>query len=116
MTDRCITANCPDLILVLKQCRYALLIDFAYPADYNIKRKRTEKVTKYHDLVLEIQRLWNVKAEVVPVVIRALGAVTPEFSKWLKKLPIKLQPDFLQECVLLNTAGILCRTLNIFEP
>jgi len=116
VTDRCIAANRPDLILVLKQSRHALLVDFACPADNNIKRKETEKVTKYQDLVLEIQRLWNVKAEVIPIVIGALGAVTPELNDWLKKLPIKVRCDFLQKCVLLNTAGILRRTLNIFEP
>ena len=73
-------------------------------------------MTKYQDLVLEIQRLWNVKAEVIPIVIGALGAVTPELNDWLKKLPIKVRCDFLQKCVVLNTAGILRRTLNIFEP
>jgi len=41
--------------LVMKQCHRALLIDFACPADCNIKKKETEKVTKYQDLVLEVQ-------------------------------------------------------------
>jgi len=66
--------------------------------------------------VLEVQRLWNVKAEVVSIVIGALGAVTQELSEWLKKIPIKVQTKFLQKSVLLNTAGILRRTLSISEP
>jgi len=56
-------------------------------------------VTKYQDLVLEIQRLWNVKAEIIPIVIGALGAVSSDFCSWLKKLPIT-------EFSVLGTAGI----------
>ena len=55
-------------------------------------------ITKHQDLVLEIQRLWNVKAEVIPIVIGALGAVTPELNDWLKKLPIKVRCDFAEVC------------------
>jgi len=33
-----------------------------------------EKIEKYQDLRLEIQRMWNIKARVVPIVIGALGA------------------------------------------
>ena len=80
------------VILVLKQSRHAMLVDYACPADNNIKRKETEKVTKYQDLVLEIRRLWNVKAEVIPTVIGALGAVTPELNDWL--LPLKCDVTF----------------------
>jgi len=60
--------------------------------------------------------LWNVKAEVVPIVIEALGTVIQELSEWLMKIPIKVQTDFLQKSVLLITAGILHRTLSISEP
>jgi len=45
--------------------------------------------------VLEVQILWNVKAEVVPIVIGVLGAVTQELSEWLKKISIKVQTEFL---------------------
>jgi hypothetical protein len=44
------------------------IIDMAILADRNIKDKETEKVTKYQDLIIEIQKLWNVKAKLVPVV------------------------------------------------
>jgi len=40
VTDRSIPANRPDIILVMKQCHRALLIDFACPADYNIRKLR----------------------------------------------------------------------------
>ena len=49
--------------------------------DHNIKAKEQDKVEKYQDIRLEIQRLWNVKAQVVPVVIGALGSTTPNFVR-----------------------------------
>jgi len=113
ITDRTIHANRPDLIVVLKEERHAYLIDFSCPFDNNVKNKEIEKVEKYQDLLLEIQRLWNVKAEIVPIVIGALGALSPKFKDWLQKLNIKLYPSVLQKSVLLETAGLLRRTLNI---
>ena len=48
-----------------------------------IVEKEKEKVEKYQDLRREVARLWNVKAKVVPIVVGALGAVTPNLSKHL---------------------------------
>ena len=47
-------------------------------------QKEVEKVEKYQDLLLKVQRMWHVKAEIIPIVIGALGAVSPKFSDWLK--------------------------------
>ena len=41
---------------------------------------------------MEIQRLWHVRAEIIPIVIGALGAVSPKFDDWLKSLHINLYP------------------------
>ena len=66
-TDRVIPARIPDLIVVDKHEKKATIIDVAVPMDRNINNKEQEKVQKYQDLKLEIQRLWNVKADVVPI-------------------------------------------------
>jgi len=97
VTDRCVTASHPDLILVLKQSHNALLVDFACPADYNIKRKEIEKVTKYKDLVLEIQRLWNVKAKVIPIVI---GALLLNLMIGWRNCPSKCNLTYTKVCIV----------------
>ena len=112
-TNRTIHPNRPDLILVLKEERRTYLIDFSRPFDNNVTCKEAEKVEKYQDLLLEIQRLWHVRAEIIPIVIGALGAVSPKFDDWLKSLHINLYPCTLQKSALLETAGLLRRTLNI---
>ena len=38
------------------------------PGDRNVIKKDAEKTLKYEDLVIEMQRLWNVKAKVIPVI------------------------------------------------
>ena len=36
-------------------------------------KKETEKFLKCKDLTIEIQRMWNVKTKVIPVIIEANG-------------------------------------------
>ena len=107
ITDRTIHANRPDLILVLKEERLAFLVDFLCPFDNNVSHKEIEKVDKYQDLLLEIKRIWNVRVEIIPIVIVAHGAISPKFKDWLKRLNIKIHLSVLQKIVLLETAALL---------
>jgi uncharacterized protein YlxP (DUF503 family) len=45
-----------------------MLIDVAISGDRNVIKKEAEKILKYIDLTIEIQRMWNVKTRVIPVV------------------------------------------------
>jgi hypothetical protein len=38
-----------------------MLIDVAIWGDRNVIKKEAEKILKYKDLTIEIQRMWNVK-------------------------------------------------------
>jgi hypothetical protein len=46
--------------------RTRVLIDVAVPGDRNVIKKEAKQILKYKDLVVEIQRVWNVKVKVIP--------------------------------------------------
>ena len=67
-----------------------------------------EKISKYQDLKVEIERLWAKKAIVVSKVIGSLGAIPRDLVKHLKTLGLgKISPSQLQKAALLKTALIL---------
>ena len=74
ITYRHVPCNNPDIIIQEKADRFQI-IDVAIPSDYIIQKKATEKMSKYVDLQIECQRLWNKKVEVIPVIIGATWIV-----------------------------------------
>ena len=58
-TDRTIAANRPDIVLKNKKDKTCLLIDMTTPLDINTLFKTTEKLTKYKDLEIEVERMWG---------------------------------------------------------
>jgi len=52
-----------------------MLIDVAITGDGNVIKKEADVILKYEDLTIEIQRMWNVKTKVIPV-IGATGTVS----------------------------------------
>jgi hypothetical protein len=48
-----------------------MFIDVTNSGDRNVTKKDTEKILNYQNLIIEIQLMWNVKAKVIPVIIRA---------------------------------------------
>lgn len=46
--------------------------------------KECEKIEKYHNIKLEIQKLWEVKAEVVLVISGILRNLMPELENYVK--------------------------------
>jgi hypothetical protein len=45
-------------------------MDVGICGDRNVVKKDDEKILKYKDLVKEIQRMWNVKAKLIPAIKR----------------------------------------------
>ena len=96
--DHMIEHQKPDIVVVEKVGRRCFIIDVAIPGDKRIAAKEEEKVEKYQELRQEILRMWEMKKEeVVPIVVGALGAVTGDIGKWLKKLEIKVRVEHLQK-------------------
>ena len=57
--------NRPDIIIHDKEELLYLIIDIAVPDDLNIIQKEAEKVNKYRDLQVEVQRMWSAKTFVI---------------------------------------------------
>ena len=77
----------------------------AIPADRNVVQKEAEKKLKYKSLCIEIQRMWNLKCTIIPVIIGATGIVTRSFRKNLEAVPGK-HSDSLQKTAILGTSHI----------
>jgi len=60
-TDRTIPNNKPGIIIRDNENGTCMLIEVAILGDRNVIRKEDEKILKYKDLTIEIQRMWNVK-------------------------------------------------------
>ena len=74
-------------------------------------KKEAEKILKYKDLTIEIQRMWNVKTNVIPVIIGATGTISKSFRKYLSNVPGKHEIKELQKTAILGTAHILRKVL-----
>ena len=64
-----------------------LITDVAISSDYTIQKKATEKMTKYVDLQIECQRMWDKTVEIVLVIIGAMGVVEKNLKKYLNRKP-----------------------------
>jgi hypothetical protein len=53
-----------------------MLIDVAISGDRNVIENEAEKILKYEDFTIEIQRMWNVETKVIPVIIGATGTIS----------------------------------------
>ena len=80
-TDREVTANRPDIMIKYKKEKTCTLLDVAILADRNVVQKEAEKKLKYKSLCIEIQRMWNLKCTIVPVITGATGIVTRSLRK-----------------------------------
>ena len=72
-----------------------------------------EKLSKYKDLEIEINRMWNMKTIVIPVIIGNLGMIRKTSEKWIEQLPGTSNLEMLQKITLLGTAHILRKVLSI---
>jgi len=88
-----------------------MLIEFAISGDRNVIKVEAEKILKYEDLIIEIQRMWNVKTEVIPVTIGETGTISKSFRKYVSNIPGKHEVKELQKTAILGTAHILRKVL-----
>ena len=112
-TDHVIEARGPDLVVVSKKERSCKIIDFAVAGDIRIEEKEKDKIENYQDLGRELQKTWNVKVKIMPLVVGSLGAIPKQFGNRLKQIGIAVGTAQVQKTVLLGTARILRKVLEI---
>ena len=71
-TDHEMKANRPDIVIKNKQEKRCLLIDMSIPTRKNPSVKVTERLSKYKDLEIEVERMWEDESYNNPVMIGAL--------------------------------------------
>jgi len=66
-----------------------MLIDVAISGDRSVVKKEAEKILKYKDFTIEIQRMWNVKTKVIPVITGGTGTISKSFRMYVSHIPGK---------------------------
>jgi hypothetical protein len=75
-------------------------------------KKEADKILKYKDLTIEIQRMWNIKTRVIPVIIiQATGTISKSLRKYVSTIPGNNDVRELQKTAILGTAHILRKVL-----
>jgi len=74
-----------------------MLIDVAIPGDRIVIKREAEKILKYKDLIIEIQHLWNVKAQVILVIMGVTGTISNSLRQYLSNILGKKEIKALQK-------------------
>ena len=113
ITDRDVPYNNPDIVTQEKQTDRCMIIDMVIPSDYSIQKKATEKISKYVDLQIEHQRMWNKRVQVIPVIIGATGVIDNNIKKYIGNIAGHHNINYLQRSAILVTVHILKKPLSI---
>lgn len=75
-TSRYRQGSYPDTEVMAKQRKKAKVTDAAITSDSNIRKNKNEKLEKYQCLREELEKMWRLKATVMP-----------DLCKWLQHIP-----------------------------
>ncbi|KAK5644443.1 hypothetical protein RI129_005743 [Pyrocoelia pectoralis] len=113
--DREVSHNKPDIVIINKLDKHAVIIDVAVPLSTNIIKTENEKRRKYEALAIEMMAIWNLtKIYITPIVISATGVISCKFESYLTSL--NLNPKLfviIQRAVLLQTCHIVRKFFNL---
>ena len=84
----------------------------AIPADRNVVQKEVEKKLKYKSLFKEVQRMWNLKCTIVPVIIGSTGIVTRSLKENVETVPGKDSINSLQKTAILGISHRIRKVLQ----
>ena len=67
----------------------------------------------YQDLRRELQKIWNLRVKIIPLVVGSLNAIPKQFGKRLKETGITTEIGQVYKTVLLGTAKFLRKVLEV---
>jgi hypothetical protein len=89
-----------------------MLIDVANPGDRKVIKIEAAKFLYYKDLMIEIQHMWNVKANVILVITGVTGMISKSLRQYLSNIPEKHEIKEPQNTPILGTAHTLREVLT----
>jgi hypothetical protein len=107
-TDREVTANSPDII-IKNQKRENM---HTLRCDNTCRQKCCAKESGKEEFCIEIQRMWNLKCTIIPIITGATGIVTRSLRKNLEAVPGKDSTVSLQKTAILGTSHIIQKVLQ----
>ena len=105
--------NRPDLVIINRQDKEWIIVEFSVPWDKNVLLKEEEKVSKYIPLAKEIRKVHRVSTKIIPIILGSLGTVTTRLKSSLKDLGMEKILGGLQTSVLIGTHNILRKVMNM---
>ena len=105
--------NRPDVVVINRQDKEWIIVEFSVPWDKNVLLKEEEKVSKYIALAKEVRKVHKVSTKIVPIVLGSLGTVTTKLKYSLKELGMERILGSLQTSVLIGTHNILRKVMNM---
>ena len=89
-------------MIINKRDKSCQIIDVAFPEDGWVSENEDKKVEKYQDLAREVRTMWDVRTEVILVVVGALGSLPMNLENNLKVIDAKISVKMIQKCALLR--------------
>ena len=87
-------------MIINKRDKSCQIIDVAFPEDGRVSENEDKKVEKYQDLAREVRTMWDVRTEVILVVVGALGSLPMNLENNLKVIDAKISVKMIQKCAL----------------
>ena len=103
----------PDIVVVGKTKRTTTIIDIVVYLDWKVRDKADRNILKYQDLTIEIQKLINTKAKVIPVIVESLGKTSMNIQIHLREIPGKHNSTSLIKSAIAGNSNILHHALDL---
>ena len=87
-------------MIINKRDKSCQIIDVAFPEDGRVSENEDKKVEKYQDLAREVRTMWDVRTEVILVVVGAIGSLPMNLENNLKVIDAKISVKMIQKCAL----------------